>query len=697
MPAILASLASLAVSTVFSRAPRVSVEYLGYALVLAALYLLLVRLFANGFFRPRITALASLLFILTVGAFLVRVGTNWIEWWGLLGRVSIPPLRPGFEGLTYLNPSAVLTMAALLAAPAAASVGSSRRWGGFAVGLIVVAVLGVAVLSGSRAGWLALGLTALVIPPLWISMPNHRALSRAAVLSVLGHRTLRTGFALLALVAIGLAVVFAPAVLLRAGAGGESLRATLATTALRMFSEAPLVGTGPGTWVIQRVAYTQPNEVDYYIPHAHNLEIQTLAELGILGAIAGIVVVGSLIWLFRGAVTDLNATRRRWGWAGLTALLYFAFHQLLDFYVNMPAFLFASALPIAYLDATAPRPMWRRAVSVQGGSWARRAAPIVAMCTVFVALSGLLVQEVPAGELARAVAAAESGDWEGAERPAAEAARMDPDMAPYLFTAGLAASRAGAHVQAAAYFEQVATRDDLPEAWLNLAAEQAELGRGFEAVNSLTSALVLGRQRPAVSMPAGDLALRLGETDLARDAFTAALLSRPSLAADPWWRATIERGRIFDEALRVALSVAVPRTGWELELMVGDYERAEALAISAGLSAASVVTQAWLGDAAANDDLKQYCLRNPLDIETLLWCARVEGRRGDLRQANAFRAMANTASSGAFELGAELRVATSGTGSPMYGTPADFWGTYTYRRPTPTNILVPSLVHLGLE
>lgn len=51
LPAIAACLASLAISTAFSHAPRMSLEYLGYAVVLATLYLLLVRLMAQPFFR----------------------------------------------------------------------------------------------------------------------------------------------------------------------------------------------------------------------------------------------------------------------------------------------------------------------------------------------------------------------------------------------------------------------------------------------------------------------------------------------------------------------------------------------------------------------------------------------------------------------------------------------------------------------
>ena len=57
----------------------------------------------------------------------------------------------------------------------------------------------------------------------------------------------------------------------------------------------------------------------------------------------------------RGSGSGGVYARRRWlGYLTAIALVYFAVHNILDFYANMPAVLFAVAVPIAYLDATAP-------------------------------------------------------------------------------------------------------------------------------------------------------------------------------------------------------------------------------------------------------------------------------------------------------------------------------------------------------
>src|SRR5437588_284844 len=63
-----------------------------------------------------------------IGAWYIQaVVAKWIEWWGLVGRIAAPPLRPEFEYLTFGNPSAVLTMSVLLTIPAIVWVGFESR------------------------------------------------------------------------------------------------------------------------------------------------------------------------------------------------------------------------------------------------------------------------------------------------------------------------------------------------------------------------------------------------------------------------------------------------------------------------------------------------------------------------------------------------------------------------------------------
>ena len=285
-------LLAMTFSTALSRYPRQSVEYLGFAVILAGLYLLLVRILADPFLRPRLGGLAVAFTLVLGGAYAIANVAHWIEWWGLVGRIAVPPLRPESESLTFGNPSAVLTIVLLFWCSAVAVIGLStvaRRVVVGALGLLTAFAIFV---SGSRSG--------LVRRRGWRSSCSPRSGSAGGSgagrrrawlsgrLSSRGGRVAAGGVVLLAMARI---VALAPVILRRLGEGGEDLRLNYLLAAGRMFAEAPILGTGPGTWVIQRVRYTYAPETDYYIPHAHNVYAQTFAELGVVGALAGVVLL----------------------------------------------------------------------------------------------------------------------------------------------------------------------------------------------------------------------------------------------------------------------------------------------------------------------------------------------------------------------------------------------------------------------
>src|SRR6185369_1035049 len=101
--------------------------------------------------------------------------------------------------------------------------------------------------------------------------------------------------------------------------------------------------------------YTDVPGNDYTIPHAHDIYVQTLAETGIVGALAGFVVLVVIARLLVRTVRSGDQPRVLMGWAAVFALTYFAGHQLLDFYPDFPAALIAIAIPVAWLDAAEQR------------------------------------------------------------------------------------------------------------------------------------------------------------------------------------------------------------------------------------------------------------------------------------------------------------------------------------------------------
>lgn len=707
LPAILVCLMSLAISTVVSRRLGISLEYLAYAVLLAALYLLLVQLMEREFFRRRFATLAGLLFVAVVAGYLVFTVVHWANWLRVLGRLTVPPLRPEFESLTFGNPSTVLTMVALLAMPIVAAADWTRRRGVGAVVLVLGVVGVVAFISGSRSGWLALAIAGGVGLAASLLAPSGRAAIRAASRGALDSIV---GRAVLAVVLVGVAavvVLLGPAVVQRVTAGGESNRVAFLRIALEMFERSPFVGTGPGTWVIQRPALTLPTEPDEYIPHAHNVYAQTLAELGVVGALAGLVLVALLLRLLSVAMRDQDVVRRRLGWVTAIGLVYFAAHQALDFYPNFPSILFAAAIPVAWLDAT--RASRRAAANEEAADAGEpphrpkvlgRFALAGAILALVVSLVGLGWQELPALTGARAVDLANRGAWAAADAPAREAAARDPRVSSYLFTAGLTAAHAGDHIASMTYFQLVTQTDDVPEAWLNLAAEQVAAGLPARAPHSIERALRLGFQRPAVLFAAADLALRIDAQEIAVQAFTSAVTRAPSLLGDlDYWGSSQLLQQMRPTSLALAAEAAGPDLEWELALMSDHQDAARDLAMTPGLEPSTVdFVDAWGGDDAAYQRLTTRCIAEPFNLQLLFWCARIEGRRGNDAKANDYRYLANAQVGGTYRSGAELRVATTPmVGRSLEGNAAVFWGLYTYRRYTPWDVLVPSLVHLTLE
>jgi tetratricopeptide (TPR) repeat protein len=558
------------------------------------------------------------------------------------------------------------------------------------VALCAAAVL----LTGVRGGWFAVGVALLSVAVLGLLGSKQRSTF------VVGFRSWVAGpgkaiFAAAVAIGVVAVVVLGPALMRRITAGGEDLRETFYRIALQMFGEAPVLGVGPGEWVAKRISYTLPSEVDHYVPHAHDLYLQGLAEMGVVGLLAALVVVGLLAWLLRDALWDEDPARRRWGWVATFTTIYFAAHHLVDFYVNAPTTLLAFAIPIALVDATATRSPARlpsRLLALDS-----RRALVIGAVVLAAAVAAAVAFEVPALRHAQAVKLANQGHWSDAYPLAQSAAVIDRDMPIYEFTAGLAAAHAGQYAEAASDLRRIAEAGDLPEAWLDLADAEVHLGDEAAAHDALERALRLGDQRGAVAVPGADLALRLGDDELETRTITRVLVFLPSLAEDPWWRAEPARAAAFDRALTAASASGGPGLAWELALLSGDSDAARTAAsqlpeyLRAGVLD---VIAAWTGDPGAVRALEDRCSREPLDWP-VLWCARVSAKF-DTAQADRYRAWGRIVGFDDELLG-EIRVEPDPTILAVAGDPSYLYGVQAYRRFIPWDIVAPGLIHLTLQ
>ena len=685
-PAILAAAGTLAISVAGSAQPRLGLDFVAYGVLLALSYWLLQRLFAHPFFGPRLGVLGVLLGFGISGMYIAVVFYRWIQFWSDVGRVVAPPLRPAFEGLAYGNPGAVAAVVILLWLASAAHLGTAtpqRRWILSVLGLMSATAV---FLTGSRAAWAGLGGAVVIVGGLWLASAQHRDAARSIVRSRAFRGAVIAGLFAGAVVA----AVFFPVVARRLGEPAADTRTAFAVASARMFGSHPLTGVGPGMWVVDRIRFTEPPEVDYYIPHAHNIALQTAAELGVVGAIAAVFVLFVLARLLFAGIRSSDPLTSRLGWAALLGGVYLLGHQMFDVFAPMPAVGFCYALIVARLDARVsderriePSPRSHRFV-------APALAGALVLSTVWLGRT-----EAVAVTNDRAVSAANEGDWQAAQASASAAVADDPTMPPYLFTLGLAEAHAGDLAAALEHIRASADVDDYPIAWLDVARLALDLGRPDEARHAAGEALRLGYQQPEVAFGVSTIDLELGDEDGAVAALAAAFVAAPGFASDPTWGDPTRR-TLFDAAVDAALAQASPGVGYKIALEAGRLPTALALVDALPLDQRLVpglVARAWGADDAAFDQLHRLAMEDPLDTETVSLCRRVAARSHDAEWIGA----RSWTCSGAGAPGALIvvRIGPPPTWRVYLPGPDFSWHfEYVYRRFAPWDELVPGLPHL---
>ena len=631
-PAILACLAAFAISTATSRYPRLSVEMLGYAVLLALLYLLTVALLRRPALRLHFERLALVMCAVVCVLYLLQVFQAWTVWWDAVGRLTIPPLRPGYLGLSLGAPIPIATLVLLLGAFGMATShlrGRTNRM----VTVAVVGLVGITVLiTASRGAWIgaAAGIVVTFAAAV-IARPELRAATRRQLQSRWAAAAIVVGIPLL-----GIAGVLA-ALSGRLTLEDGGYRAGFATASFRMFSSSPLTGAGPGTWQVLRAANTDPGSPDLYIPHAHNIYLQTLAEFGLLGVIVGLFLVAAVGHLIFRSVRSDDQQTRRVGYAALFSVVLLAVQQVGDVLVNVPALLFAMALPIAWLDAKMQPSLGEGTQPLRGPTrgWSRlapQAVPLITAAVVVVTLVGLFRIEGATGTAGSGVLTADDGRWSDAESLAADAVAEDPDVALYQFQLGISAANAGDYQLAEASLAKSAAADDYTYAWLNLAAVRWKLGDTAGAQQALVRAERLGLQRASVAVAAGWLHQQLGDDEAATEDYAIAIIQTPTLADDPFWSSPTMSPDGAAAILDTVDRTAAPVTRLQVDLVLGRLDRAqvELPTLSAPDPAMyATIIPAWSGDQAAWTSLQSEATRRPLDGGVVSWARFVASHLGD--------------------------------------------------------------------
>lgn len=235
--------------------------------------------------------------------------------------------RP-FGNISQANHASTMAWSAILGAIYLSTVGRIK----VAVAApIVAALLFSSALTGSRMPWLycAVASGVLFLASGWISSFRNRALVATGLFA---------GFAIASAIAIpvfeNISGHCVSALERFSGSRGSDymIRYEMWREALMVWIHSPLIGSGVGSFMgqvynLQPVGLHMP--LDYF---PHNMALQFLAELGIVGA--GLVTAAVLVWLFqliraRELLGPLDAMLVAWlGVIGVHAMLEFPLHYV---------------------------------------------------------------------------------------------------------------------------------------------------------------------------------------------------------------------------------------------------------------------------------------------------------------------------------------------------------------------------------
>jgi O-antigen ligase len=494
---------------------------------------------------------------LSAGALVVLVWRR-VEW-VLAGGVGLPPLRLGHEG-TPFGSVAVPPFVILAALPIALGVPDRRLRRGLVAGLAVVGVP-LAVISGSRSAWLAMGVAAFVLAIPYIGR-IRTTLTWGRALMGAGAGVLVIGATV---VLIGGRVVQASSLLYRAYLWRDTL------SAWRM---DPLLGIGPGSMPYAREAAAPALSFPVAQPHSHDIPLGILGDAGIVGLAVALALA---VWFV--AVAGPWRLRTHTGRAAFAVLAGFSVGMLFEDLTFLPNFNLLVLLLVAICLTDAGAVTWR---AVRPPRFFRVAVGAAGLALIVVMVLG----DGASVAYRNGVDAAANGNWLAANASLVTAVRLNPWQPTGPKILALTADRTG-HLALAQASAARATKLNPGDSasWTNLALLCLESGD--------TDCARRAADHSVASTPAGGFELvnaavvydRLGLLSKADAAYRLSLLTNWWTGLSVPWPRTIpiETDRIAeldDEVTELNALVARRVQGEDLAIESYRYPVPRALALA---------------------------------------------------------------------------------------------------------------------
>jgi tetratricopeptide (TPR) repeat protein len=263
--------------------------------------------------------------------------------------------------------------------------------------------------------------------------------------------------------------------------------------AVDAFGEKPLLGHGAGTYVF---SWNELRSIDQPVHDAHSLYLEAFAELGVLGGLLVLGLVGLLLWTGLMAWRNAGGPRRELHAALLAAALAFAVGAAIDWFWEIAAmgaifFLASGALVAARCGQLA------RANAGANGQQRRFGLAVAGLASAWIAALALVGPLLVDRELTTAKDVAAEGKIASAVNHAETARSIEPWAAsPYLILGLLAETQAEYGVASTQLGRAIEREDRNWQLYFLRSRVEAEAGNAAAARADLERARELNPRAP---------------------------------------------------------------------------------------------------------------------------------------------------------------------------------------------------------